>query len=251
MIGEAKERNATGWDNVTYGFNKTYDSNNVPWVRDDVAERLFRYGQHTYWAAFEGWAEANEFDVWMSGDLVLHAAPRRGQFRDEITLTTAHLHTLSTSGTEGHGTWVMAQALDGWVYHAAAGPRREYALELGEAITGPIADKISKASLKDVWRHDGAGSLNPPKYGWDWVPYIDFKLGDWLRVTYKDINQMFSVTSLSAAAGEGGLLWDVEFTEYPPEQIIPALAGVVADVRAHPPASEVGLFEGLDEVEPA
>jgi hypothetical protein len=244
LIGEAKERDATGWDNVTYSFTNTHDSYGVPWVRDDVAERMFRYGHHTYWAAFEAWAEANEFDVWMNGDLVLRAAPRQGQARSGMTFTTTHLRTFSTTGTEGYGTWVLAQAHDGWVYHAASGPRREYAIELGEAITGPIASKIAKASLKDVWRHDGSGSLNPPQSGW--MPYVDFKLGDWLRVTYKDINQMFSVTSLSAIAGEGGLLWDIEFTEYPPEQVIPMLVSAVKDAEAHPLPPEVGMFDGLE-----
>lgn len=211
MVDEAKERNTSCWDAISYGFTAANDSYGVAW--GDITERLYDYGHHSYWTLFQSLAESDEADVWLSPSLVLHAAPKQGQARS-LTLTTTHLHEFHTKGTEGYGTWVMAQALDGWLYHQRSGvPRREYALELGEAITRPVGSKIAKRSLKDAWRWDGSGSLNPPQAGWR--PYVDFFVGDRVNLDYQAIERQVSITSLSAKAGEGGLLWDIEVTEWP------------------------------------
>ncbi len=232
MINEAKERNASIWANTTYGFTATHDSYGVPWA--DITERLLDYGHHNMQTLFQGLAESDEADVWMVGN-VLHAAPQQGVVRS-LTLTTEHLHTAHTQGTEGYGTWVMAQALDGWLYHQRSGvPRREYALELGEAITRPVASKIAKRSLKDAWRWDGHGSLNPPQAGWR--PYVDFFPGDVVTLDYQAIERQVTITSLSAKAGEGGLLWDIEVTEFP----LPSAALTEMPSEKNVPA----LFEGL------
>lgn len=227
LINEAKERNAAGWQSVTYGFTVTNDSYGHPWANQDVVERIFRYGQDSYWSMFQAWGESGEVDVWMGADLVLHAAPRQGEHQS-ITFSKTHFHSLATSGTEGYGNWVIAQGHGGWIYTGATGtgaPRREFALEIGEAYSRPIATKIAKAALQDRWRWDAAGSMNPPQSGW--VPYYDFFLGDDMHVSYQAIEHNVSVTSLSATAGEGGLLWDVEFTEYPPEAVIPPSGGEI------------------------
>ena len=47
------------------------------------------------------------------------------------------------------------------------------------------------------------------------MPYVDFEVGDWMTVDYQAIEHNLSVVSISATAGEGGLLFDIEFTEYP------------------------------------
>lgn len=211
LIGEAKERNCTGWDSVTYGFTDTHDSNGVAW--EDVIEELFRYGHHTYKYAFDLYADSDQFDVWMNADLVLKAAKKRGQAR-AIVFTDTHFHTFATKGTEGYGTWGLAEAHDGWAWaEKSSGPRREFGAEFGTAITRPIAKRKIRAAIKDYWRWDASGSMNPPQPGWQ--PYVDFNLGDWMSVDYRQVQHNLSVISLSAMAGEGGLLWDVEFSEYP------------------------------------
>jgi len=210
LVAEAAERNCSGWPNVTLGFSDTHDSNGLPW--DDISERMFRYGSDSYWAIFQAFSESDEVDIWMGADLVLRAAARQGQARS-IVFTAEHFHSFATRGTPGAGSWAMALCHDGWTYASVSGPRREYALELGQALTRVVGKKIIKASLRDKWRWDASGSMNPPQAGWR--PYVDFGVGDWMTVDYQAIEHNLSVVSISATAGEGGLLFDIEFTEYP------------------------------------
>jgi hypothetical protein len=213
LVSEAQERNVSGWPNVTLGFTDTHDSYGAPWA--DVSERLFTYGQTSYWDVFQSLAESDEVDTWLGGDLVLRAAPRQGRPR-AWTWTEAHFSKFATKGTAGPGSWVMAQAQDGWLTEKLSGyVRREYALELGEALTRTTGRKIAQASLRDRWRWDASGSLNPPPPAAGWVPYVDWGVGDNMAVDYMAVVHNVSVLSISAKAGEGGLLFDVEFTEFP------------------------------------
>ena len=210
LVTEAKERNVSGWPNVTLGFTDTHDSYGAPWA--DVSERLFTYGQTSYWDVLQTLAESDEVDTWLPG-LTLHAAPKQGQPRAWM-LTEEHFHTFATKGTAGAGSWVMAQAWDGWLTEKRDGfVRREYALELGEALTRPTGRKVAQASLRDGWRWDASGSLNPPQTGW--IPYVDWKVGDSFAVDYQAVVHDVSTLSISAKAGDGGLLFDVELTEWP------------------------------------
>lgn len=256
---EAKERNASGWINTTLGFYNYTDSYGTAWGKNDITEQIHRYGQTTYWDLFQQWGESGEVDVWMGADLVLHASLTQGRHRS-ITFTEEHFHTFSTQGTEGNGNWVVAEGHGGWVYAGNKTPRREYALEIGTAYSRPAAAKIAKASLKDGWRWDASGSMNPPQAGW--IPYYNFGLGDDMSVAYGTLVHNLSVTSLSAEAGEGGLLWDVEFTEYPPEAEpppvggIPLLAWALNDEPAPeppppPPSTTPGLFDDVENYVPA
>lgn len=211
LAGEAVERFCSGWPYVTFSFTGAVDSYGAPWA--DIHERLYTYGHTSYWDVLQSLAESDEVDAWMGANLQLHAAPKQGRHRT-LTLTETHLRTLTEKGTPGAGTWVYALAWDGWLTeHVEGAIRREYALELGEALTRPTGRKIARASLRDGWRWDASASLNPPKAGW--IPYLDFGVGDWMTLDYQDVTRPVSVVSISAKAGEGGLLWDVELTEYP------------------------------------
>jgi hypothetical protein len=211
LVGEAKERNVSGWPNVTFGFTATHDSYGAPWA--DVHERLYSYGQTSYWDVLQSLAESDEVDTWLTAGLVLHAAPKQGQPKS-LTLTETHFNKFATQGTPGPGSWVMAQAWDGWLTEKLSGHvRREYALQLGEALTRSTGRKIAQASLRDRWRWDSSGSLNPPQAGW--IPYVDLKPGDSMHVDYQSVVHDVSILSISARAGEGGLLFDLELTEWP------------------------------------
>jgi hypothetical protein len=167
----------------------------------------------------QAFAESDEFDTWLTSDLVLHCAKRQGQTKP-IILTTEHLHEFHTSGTPAVGTHAIALAHDGWVQRSIPGRvRREFMLEVGTAITAPVARVIADAALRDSWRWDGSGSMNPPQPGW--LPYLDLKLGDAIKVDYQAVEHDVSITSFSAEAGEGGLLWDIEVSEYPIYSINP------------------------------
>jgi hypothetical protein len=259
LVNEAKERKASGWPKVTFGFTTLKDSYNVSWGRNDVTEQLHRYGQTTYWDLFQQWGESGEVDVWMGADYVLHASLTQGRHR-ALTFTETHFSTFNTAGTEGNGNWVVGQGHGGWINAGSKVPRREYALEVGTAYSRPALTKIAKASLKDAWRWDASGRMNPPQAGW--IPYYDFGLGDDMAVHYQGVIHNLSVTSLSAEAGEGGLLWDVEFTEYPPEGEpppvggIPLLAWALDDEPAPeppppPPSTDPGLFYDVENYVPA
>ena len=211
LVTEAQERNCSGWPNVTLGFTDTHDSYGVAWA--DVSERLFTYGQTSYWDVLQSLAESDEVDTWLGPGLVLEAAPRQGQTR-ALTLTETHFNKFATKGTPGPGSWVMAQAWDGWLTEKLDGyVRREYALELGEALTRSTGRKVAQASLRDRWRWDASGSMNPPQAGW--IPYVDFGVGDSMAVDYQAVVHDVAVLSISAKAGEGGLLFDLELTEWP------------------------------------
>jgi hypothetical protein len=87
-------------------------------------------------------------------------------------------------------------------------------LTMGQATSRFTAHRILKASLRDGWRWDGTAKLRIPKPGW--IPFIDYQLGDWGALDYKEQQQQVAVQGISGEAGEGGLLWQVELTEYPP-----------------------------------
>lgn len=209
-------RAVSGWPGVSMSFNATTDSYGKSWGVLDIVERQYQYATTTYWSIFQALAESDECDIWME-NLTLHCAPRQGQARN-LVLTEAHMNTHSTTGTEGSGTWVLARAYSGWVAASLPEqPRREYAIEVGQSITTAVATKVADASLRDAWRSDASGSLNPPQTGY--IPYVDYKIGDIVTIAYLEndpygfITVKMSITSLSATTGEGGLLWDVEFTE--------------------------------------
>lgn len=218
ILDEAKARDCSGWAGVTYGFSATHDSYGVPWGDEVMVERLFSYGHDTYWGIFQSLAESDDVDVWMRG-LTLHAAPRQGQSKS-VTLTTEHLRTFSTHGTDNNrGNWALAEYNDGWYYKKGSGiaatGRREFMLEVGQALTNPVVSRVARASMKDSWRWDGTGSLNPPQPGW--IPYVDLSIGDWVPIDYQAVEyDSVVITSWSARAGEGGLLWDIEVTEFLP-----------------------------------
>lgn len=216
LITEAKERNASGWDSITMDFNGTHDSYGVPWGTEVLVENKYNYGSETYWSMFQGWIENDDVDIWLTGDLVLHAAPRQGQNKTgSITLTTTHLHSFTTRGQDNRrGSWTLSKYNKGWFYVGTGGMRRESSLEIGTAWSKATTRKITKAAMRDYWRWDGSGSLNPPQTGW--MPYQNIKIGDWLNLDYQAIERVVMVTSFSAKAGEGGLLWDIEVTEYQP-----------------------------------
>jgi hypothetical protein len=208
LIEEAQERNATGWQGVTLSFTDTTDSYDQPWAQI-VGERQVRYGHDSYWAVFNMLAEAGELDLWLTPDLVLHAAPHQGTTKP-ITLTEADLPTVGDRRGPDPGSWAVALTHEGWVYGQQSGPRREYALELGTAISASVGARVVSASLAESGRWD-AGAELLPRAGR--IPGVDYAPGDTLTLTYKDLNQSVRVLSLSAEAGEGALLWSVELTE--------------------------------------
>lgn len=234
LVTEAQERRVSIWENVTLGFTDTHDSYGAPWA--DVSERLLSYGQTSYWDIFQSLAESDECDVWLGPGFVLHAAKKQGQPKS-LVFTETHFHEFHTKGTPGGGSWVMAQAWDGWLTESLDGYiRREYSLELGEALTRATGRKIAQASLQDRWRWDASGSMNPPQAGW--IPFLDFNVGDSMQVDYRAVVHNISITSISARAGEGGLLLDIEATEWPNDGDV---------LAAHAPrALSPGLFAGLE-----
>jgi hypothetical protein len=207
MVEEAQDRGVTGWRNVTRTFDADTDSYGQPWP-EIVVERQVRLALDTYWAVWQALAETREVDVWITPDLHLHAAPRQGVARG-LTLDAAQVARLGDERAADPGSWVAALAHDGWVDRVGVGPRREYGLELGTAISRPVAERIADASLAEQGRWDGAAKILDRPH----VPLIDFDAGDTITLTYAEVNKPVRVLSLSATAGEGGLLWDAEFTD--------------------------------------
>ena len=210
LHAEAQERHATGWDQVTLGFDGAADSYGAAWP-EQVVERLVRYGSDTYWAMWQSWADSDEVDVWMGPDLVLHAAPIQGQNRTStVTLDTTGVATMNGQRSPDPGTHVVALALDGWLEDAQDGPRREYGLEVGTAISRAVAARVAAASLAENGRWDAAARLAPlcPH-----VPGIAFSPGDRVALTYPGAPASARVLSMSAQAVDGALQWDVELVE--------------------------------------
>lgn len=208
MLGEAQERGATGWAGVTVDFTALVDSYGEPWP-SIVVERQVRYAHDSYWAVWQLLAETGEVDLWLTPDRVLHAAPHQGATLP-LVLTEEHITTMADGQAAHPGTWVAAVAHDGWVDRSVYGPRREFGLELGTAISRPIADRVTAAALATRGRWDASCSLLPAA---GVMPGIDYTAGDTLTAAYADVYRPARVLSLSATAGEGGLLWQAELTD--------------------------------------
>jgi hypothetical protein len=117
---------------------------------------------------------------------------------------------MSDAREPDQGTWVAALALDGWVQGSAGTPRREYGLELGTAISMPVATRMVDGALAEVGRWDAAASLKPTT---TIIPLVSFAVGDTVGLTYSDAPASARVLSVSATAGAAGLLWDLELTD--------------------------------------
>jgi hypothetical protein len=209
LVDEAQDRGVSGWAGVTTDFTATTDSQGAVWAKP-VIERLVRYGSDTLWSVFQMLAETDEADTWMTPALVLRAANAQGTNRTgSVTLDAADIVTMSDTEQSDEGTYAMALGLDGWTDSAVGSPRREYAMEVGTAITRAVAKRIVDSALGENGRWDGSCRLAPGAP----TPLVDFFPGDRIAVSYQDAPTAVTVLSMSAQAGEGGLLWDLELAE--------------------------------------
>ena len=155
-------------------------------------------------------SETSEVDTWMGHDLVLHAANSQGTDRTAtVELTTTDIATMSDTTQPDEGTYAMGLALDGWTDSLTSGPRREYAMEVGTAITRAVAKRVIDSALAENGRWDGSCRLAPSAP----QPLVAFFPGDRIALTYADAPAAVQVLSVSATAGGGGLLWDLELAE--------------------------------------
>jgi hypothetical protein len=204
LVDEAADRGASGWAGVTTSFASTWTT--------AVIERLVRYGSDSLWSVMQMLSETDECDTWMTPDLVLHAAPSQGSDRTAtVTLDTSDIVTMSDTYAPDAGTYTMALALDGWTDAVQAGPRREYGMEVGTAITRAVALRVVQSALAENGRWDGSCRLAPGAP----TPLVAIFPGDRITVSYSDAPAAVQVLSMSATAGEGGLLWDLELAEVP------------------------------------
>jgi hypothetical protein len=209
LVDEAQSRSASGWAGVTLGFTGTDDSYAVAWP-EVVVERSLRYAMDTYWTVLSLLAETYEVDVWLDPDLTLQAAPEQGEdVSGTVTLGTADIATMSDVRGGQEGTWVAGLTLSGWAQDGTATPRREVGLELGTALSIPVGQRVLTAALAENGRWDGSARLAPACSA---VPLVDFKVGDTVALAYGGAPASARVLSVSATAGEGGLLWDLELT---------------------------------------
>jgi hypothetical protein len=105
----------------------------------------------------------------------------------------------------------MALALDGWTDASQGTLRREYGMEVGTAITRAVALRVVQSALSENGRWDGSCRLAPGAP----TPLVSFFPGDRIAVDYQDAPAAVQVLSMSASAGDGGLLWDLELAEVP------------------------------------
>jgi hypothetical protein len=202
LVNEAADRGASGWAGVTTSFASTWTT--------AVIERQVRYGSDTLWSVMAMLSETDECDTWMTPDLVLHAAPSQGTDRTAtVTLDTSDIVTMSDTYQPDVGTYAMALALDGWTDAVQSGPRREYGMEVGTAITRAVALRVVESALAENGRWDGSCRLAPGAP----TPLVAIFPGDRITVDYADAPATVQVLSMSASAGEGGLLWDLELAE--------------------------------------
>jgi hypothetical protein len=212
LIDEAKERNASGWSEVTYGFTTTTDSNGVPW--GIASERMMRYAFDTYTQVFDALAETDT-DVWITNDFVLHAALQQGNpaVQYGAPLNETNIITMSDQVTADVGNLVVALTLDGWVQKPDYSPsfRREFGLELGQAISKQMGWRICESALADDGRWDGTIKMKiVPGLA---VPFVNFTVGDTIPLSYRGVNMNVRVLSIAAQATEGGFDWSLEVTE--------------------------------------
>jgi hypothetical protein len=209
LMDEASARGVSGWEHVTKGFDWDVDTYDNPWA-EVVIERLVRYGSDTLWSVMRMLSETSEVDTWLGPDLVLHAANSQGTDRTgTINLGTADIATMSDTYQPDEGTYAMAQALDGWTDSITTGIRREYGMEVGTAITRAVAKRVVESALAENGRWDASARLAPSAP----QPLVDFHPGDRIGLTYADAPTSVEVLSVSATAGGGGLLWDLELAE--------------------------------------
>lgn len=213
LIGEAQDRGAAGWAGVALGFDADVDSYGVDWPTA-IVERVLSLGSDTYQSVFDVLAADDEVDVWLDPDLTLQAAPSQGQdLTATVTLTSADVAAGSDEWPDDDGTWVAAHGLAGWV-HASAGTglRLEYAIEVGTALSHAVAQRSADAAVAENGRWDGSLHMrgNPT-----FVPLVDFQVGDRVGLDYLDAPVEVEVLSISATAGKGGLMWDLEVAAVP------------------------------------
>jgi hypothetical protein len=209
LLDEAQDRGVSGWAGVTVDFDATTDSQDAAWSTV-VIERMVRVGSDSLRSVFAMLAETDECDVWMGPDLVLHAANAQGTDRTaSVELTNTDISAMSDTYQPDEGSYAVAMAWDGWTDSLAAGPRREYGMEVGTAITRAVALRVVQSSLAENGRWDGSARLGPTAP----QPLVAFHPGDRIALTYADAPAAVQVLSVSATAGGGGLLWDLELAE--------------------------------------
>jgi hypothetical protein len=207
LVTEAADRSVAGWAGVTLGFTGSTDSYSVAWP-EVVVERNLRYAADTYRSVMEMLAETLEVDCWLTPALVLEAAPEQGEdVSGTVTYTTADIETMTDTEQPDTGTWMAGLGLDGWVETGTATPRREVGYEFGTAISMPVATRMIAAALAEAGRWDASARLvsTPTK-----VPLVHYAVGDTIGLTYTGAPATARVLSVSATAGGGGLLWDLE-----------------------------------------
>ena len=208
LVEEAQERHASGWDGVTMSFDRTDDSYGNPWGSERVVERQHRYAMDTYWDIWNALAET-DLDVWMTPDLVLHAARVQGE-TSTAALTVDSVVSMSDNVPGTVGTWAAGYAHDGWQQGSTSGvQRREYGLELGTAISRPIASAIVTESLAEAGRWDATIDLTPAAP----VPGQAFNVGDTITLTYPSAPAAVRVLSFSGTAGQGGITYQLEVSD--------------------------------------
>lgn len=208
LVNEAADRSAAGWAYVdTSSFSTTVDSNGSAWPV--CTERFVRNGMDTYKLFFDALAET-ESDIWLDNDLNLYAAPQQGVNNVSIVFDENNIVSMSDQETGDMGTVVVGLTLDGWVQRSVTGFRREFGLELGQAISKQMGWRICDAALADAGRWDGTIKF---KVVAGKVPYIDFGVGDEITIDYRDVDRTARILSISAEAGEGGLQWSLEVTD--------------------------------------
>ena len=212
LHGEASDRGAA-FGLTTVADLRTVDSYGQPWP-GIIVERQHRYGSDSYWSVLSALAETNEVDVWpvwLNPGVGLRAAPLQGVDRSAtITLDTATIATMTDSKAAALGSHIYGLTHTGWVARNHAGPRREAMVELGTARSTAVAVRIVDAALADDGRWDGSARVvaRPGAH-----PLLDYGPGDTVACSYPGAPATMRVLSISAEAGEGAMLWDLELTE--------------------------------------
>lgn len=214
LLDEAVERSTSGWDSVLYGFDEDTDSNGEDW--GIASERMVRYAFDTYKQTFDALAETDcdTWIAWNSGTLTVYSALSQGNPTPltSVPLNANNIRTMSDQTTSEIGNVVAALSLDGWVQRptSVSGFRREFGLELGQAISKQMAWRICEAALEDDGRWDGTIKF---KIRAGTVPFVNFNVGDTLPLNYQGLNKNVRVLSIAASSTEGGFEWSLEVTD--------------------------------------